>query len=152
MGIVVKKSSCRVEVLLNILSTKIIMISLILLSIVSMSSATLWPSYGHNYRYIRPYYSTYSSPSYYGHYSPRVYLPSIYNKPSIVKAAPAPVAKAAPLISTAPLVNDVNSPTTQAVLSYLSEGSGLDDCGAITKAYVTIIASGGSREMLLLLP
>merc|ERR1712227_1160334 len=140
MGIVVKKSSCRVEVLLNILSTKIIMISLILLSIVSMSSATLWPSYGHNYRYIRPYYSTYSSPSYYGHYSPRVYLPSIYNKPSIVKAAPAPVAKAAPL------VNDVNSPTTQAVLSYLSEGSGLDDCGAITKAYVNIIASGGSRR------
>merc|ERR1712029_661727 len=144
MGIVVKKSSCRVEVLLNILSTKIIMISLILLSIVSMSSATLWPSYGHNYRYIRPYYSTYSSPSYYGHYSPRVYLPSIYNKPSIVKAAPAP--KAAPLINTAPLVNDVNSPTTQAVLSYLSEGSGLDDCGAITKAYVNIIASGGSRR------
>merc|ERR1712029_1155683 len=146
MGIVVKKSSCRVEVLLNILSTKIIMISLILLSIVSMSSATLWPSYGHNYRYIRPYYSTYSSPSYYGHYSPRVYLPSTYNKPSIVKAAPAPVAKAAPLINTAPLVNEVNSPTTQAVLSYLSEGSGLDDCGAITKAYVNIIASGGSRR------
>merc|ERR1719422_1117006 len=99
------------------------MISLILLSIVSMSSATLWPSYGHNYKgYIRPYY---------GHYSPRVYLPSTYNKPSIVKAAPAPVAKAAPLINTAPLVNDVNSPTTQALLSYLSEGSGLDDCGAI---------------------
>merc|ERR1712115_422578 len=146
MGIVVKKSSCRVEVLLNILSTKIIMISLILLSIVSMSSATLWPSYGHNYRYVRPYYSTYSSPSYYGHYSPRVYLPSTYNKPSIVKAAPAPVAKAAPLINTTPLVNDVNSPTTQAVLSYLSEGSGLDDCGAITKAYVNIIASGGSRR------
>merc|ERR1711868_208991 len=146
MGIVVKKSSCRVEVLLNILSTKIIMISLILLSIVSMSSATLWPSYGHNYRYIRPYYSTYSSPSYYGHYSPRVYLPSTYNKPSIVKAAPAPVAKAAPLINTTPLVNEVNSPTTQAVLSYLSEGSGLDDCGAITKAYVNIIASGGSRR------
>merc|ERR1711868_318847 len=146
MGIVVKKSSCRVEVLLNILSTKIIMISLILLSIVSMSSATLWPSYGHNYRYIRPYYSTYSSPSYYGHYSTRVYLPSTYNKPSIVKAAPAPVAKAAPLINTTPLVNDVNSPTTQAVLSYLSEGSGLDDCGAITKAYVNIIASGGSRR------
>merc|ERR1711868_242303 len=146
MGIVVKKSSCRVEVLLNILSTKIIMISLILLSIVSMSSATLWPSYGHNYRYIRPYYSTYSSPSYYGHYSPRVYLPSTYNKPSIVKAAPAPVAKAAPLINTTPLVNDVNSPTTQAVLSYLSEGSGLDDCGEITKAYVNIIASGGSRR------
>merc|ERR1712029_382965 len=146
MGIVVKKSSCRVEVLLNILSSKIIMISLILLSIVSMSAATLWPSYGHNYRYIRPYYSTYSSPSYYGHYSPRVYLPSTYNKPSIVKAAPAPVAKAAPLINTAPLVNEVNSPTTQAVLSYLSEGSGLDDCGAITKAYVNIIASGGSRR------
>merc|ERR1711868_281367 len=146
MGIVVKKSSCRVEVLLNILSTKIIMISLILLSIVSMSSATLWPSYGHNYRYIRPYYSTYSSPSYYGHYSTRVYLPSTYNKPFIVKAAPAPVAKAAPLINTTPLVNEVNSPTTQAVLSYLSDASGLDNCGEITKAYVNIIANGGSRR------
>merc|ERR1719282_1605610 len=89
------------------------MIFLVLLSIAGMSSATLWPSYGH--RYSRPYYSTYSSPSYYGRYSPRVYLPSAYKK------------------------------TTQAVPSYLSEGSGLDNCGEITKAYVNIIASGGSR-------
>jgi len=108
-----------------------------------MSSATLWPAYGHNYgyrRYNRPYYSTYSRPSYYGHYSPRVYLPSTFSKPSVVKSAPAPVVK------TASLVNDVNSPTTQAVLSYLSEGSGLDNCGEIAKAYVNIIANGGSRS------
>ena len=116
-----------------------------------MSSATLWPAYGHNYgyrRYNRPYYSTYSRPSYYGHYSPRVYLPSTFSKPSVVKSAPAPVVKSAPapVFKTASLVNDVNSPTTQAVLSYLSEGSGLDNCGEITKAYVNIIANGGSRS------
>ena len=101
-----------------------------------MSSATLWPSYGH--RYSRPYYSTYSSPSYYGRYSPRVYLPSSYKKTT--KAAPASLTK-----TVSSLVDEVNSPTTQAVLSYLSEGSGLDNCGEITKAYVNIIASGGSR-------
>ena len=101
-----------------------------------MSSATLWPSYGQ--RYSRPYYSTYSSPSYYGRYSPRVYLPSAYKKTT--KAAPS-------LTKTvSSLVDEVNSPTTQAVLSYLSEGSGLDNCGEITKAYVNIIASGGSRR------
>jgi len=113
------------------------MIFLVLLSIAGMSSATLWPSYGH--RYSRPYYSTYSSPSYYGRYSPRVYLPSAYKKTT--KAAPASLTK-----TVASLVDEVSSPTTQAVLSYLSEGSGLDNCGEITKAYVNIIASGGSRR------
>jgi len=113
------------------------MLSLILLCIVGMSSATVWPAYGHNYgysRYNRPYYSTYSHPS------PRVYLPSTFSKPSVVQSAPAPA------VRTASFVNDVNSPTTQAVLSYLSEGSGLDNCGEITKAYVNIVANGGSRR------
>merc|ERR1719422_2175351 len=109
------------------------MIFLVLLSIAGMSSATLWPSYGH--RYSRPYYS----PSYYGRYSPRVYLPSAYKKTA--KAAPASLTK-----TVASLVDEVSSPTTQAVLSYLSEGSGLDNCGEITKAYVNSIASGGSRR------
>merc|ERR1711868_221503 len=162
MGIVVKKSSCRVEVLLNILSTKIIMISLILLSIVSMSSATLWPSYGHNYRYIRPYYSTYSSPSYYGHYSPRVYLPSIYNKPSIVKAAPA-IAKqvyqqqnlgrqalspACQAAETAWRAADASGrdQVLDAALAYINADPSDSPCKASARTYISAITGGATNQ------
>ena len=32
------------------------------------------------------------------------------------------------------------------ILSYLNAGAGLDDCGQIVKAYVNIVANGGSRS------
>ena len=97
-----------------------------------MGTSYYYPSYQYNtYPYVRG--------SYYGNYISRVYSPRVVLPSSVA---------AAPLVRTVAVSTnkDFQSPSAQAALSYLQENVALDTCGEQTKAYIDIVANGGSRQ------